>query len=218
MAHDQTIGRGAKPLRVAHQAGGGLGGGEGRRPACVIDYVQDATFPVRGVEEDREQIVETSCREGGGNLKRVFGVDVHALVEEGVATNTGSVEAGHTVGNLEGRPAVDAGSLHPRRLAGWIVGHLILEKDVCAAIPVPDRVVLLVVLDEKAVRGYVVTVDDDAGVGSVAGPAHTVAVVGPPRPDVIQDDVVAVDDQAGRPAACLRAADTAEHILKNRWV
>src|SRR5205809_4580775 len=102
------------------------------------------------------------------------GVDFHALVEEAVAAHTISTEAGHTAGNLEGRPAVDPWSLHPCRLAGWVVGHLVLEEDVRAAIPVPDHLVLLVVLDEKAVRGHVVTVDDDAGVGSVVVPTHIV--------------------------------------------
>jgi len=148
----------------------------------------------------------------------VCGVDVHAPVEEAVAAHTVSAESGYSVGNLEGRPAVDTGSLHPRRLAGRVVGHLVLEEDVRAAIPVPDHLVLLVVLDEKAVRGHVVTVDDDAGGGSVVIPADTVAVVGPPCPDVIENDVVAVDDQTVRRAARLRAADTEEYILKSRRV
>jgi len=148
----------------------------------------------------------------------VRGKDVHALVEEAVAAHTVSAEAGHSAGNLEGRPAVDTWSLPPRRLAGRVVGHLVLEEDVRAAIAVPDHLVLLVVLDEKAVRGHVVAVDDDAGVGSVARPTNTVAVVGPPCPDVIEHDVVAVDDQTSRRAARLRAADPEEHILKSRRV
>src|ERR1700704_3287071 len=131
-------------------------------------------------------------------------MDVHALVEEAVAAHTVSAEAGRSAGNLEGRPAVDTRSLHPRLLAGWVVGHLVLEEDVRAAIPVPDHLVLLVMLDEKAVRGHVVTVDDDAGVGSVVVPTHTAAMVGPPCPDVIEDDVVAVDDQTARRPARLR--------------
>src|SRR5258708_11706238 len=151
------MGGGVKPLRIAHHGDRDIRVGDGRRPACAVDHVQDATCAVRGVEEDRQQIVETSRREGGGNLKRVRGVDVHALVEEGVAAHTVSAEAGHTVGNLEGCPTVNAGSLPPRILAGWIVGHLILEKDVCAAIPVPYRVVLLLLLTEKAVPAHFVT-------------------------------------------------------------
>ncbi|HEX6478528.1 MAG TPA: hypothetical protein VF043_06770, partial [Ktedonobacteraceae bacterium] len=217
MANDQSIGRGGKPLRIAHHGDRSIRVGDGRRPACAVDYVQDATKP--GLrEEDCQQIVETSRREGGGHLKRVLGVDVHALVEEAVAAHTVSVEAGHTVGNLEGCPTVNAGSLHPCRLAGRVVGHLILEEDVCTAIPVPGHLVLLVVLDEKAIRNHVVTVDDETGIGSVAGPAHTGAMVGPPCPDIIEDDIGAVDDQAVRRAACLCAADTEEHILKSRRV
>ena len=217
MAHEESSGRGLKPLRVAHHGDRGIRVSDGRRPPCVVDHVQDATGPGRG-EEDCQQIVKTSRREGDGNLKRVRGVDVHALVEKAVAAHSVSAEAGYIAGNLEGRPAVDTRSLHPRRLAGRVVGHLVLEEDVRAAIPVPDHLVLLVMLDKKAVRGHVVTVDDDAGVGSVDGPTHTAAVVGPPCPDVIEDDVVAVDDQTGRRAARLRAADTEEHIVKSRRV
>src|SRR5215831_15680984 len=114
--------------------------------------------------------METCRREGDGNLKRVRSIDVHALVEEAVASHAVSTEAGHSIGNLEGCPAVNTGSLHPRRLAGRVVGHLVLEEDVCATIPVPDHLVLLVVLDEQAVGGRVVPIDDDTGVGGVAGP------------------------------------------------
>src|SRR5207248_343065 len=172
----------------------------------------------RDVEEDREQIVEARLREGVWNLKRALGEDVHALVEEAIAAHTVSAEAGHSAGNLEGCPAVNTGSLHPRRLAGRVVRHLVLEEDVRATVAVPDHLVLLVVLDEKAVRGHVVTVDDDAGIGSVDSPTHTAAVIRPPCPDVIEDDVVAVDDQTCRCSARLRAADTEEHILKSRRV
>ena len=58
MARDQMIGRGVKPLRVTHHGDRDIRVGGGRRPACVVDHVQDATEPGRG-EEDREQIVET---------------------------------------------------------------------------------------------------------------------------------------------------------------
>lgn len=58
MARDQTARRGVKPLRVAHHGDRGIRVGDGRRPACVVDHVQDATEPGTSIEEDREQIVE----------------------------------------------------------------------------------------------------------------------------------------------------------------
>ena len=146
------------------------------------------------------------------------GIDVDALVEETVAAHTVPAEAGHSVGNLKSRPTVNPGSLHPSRLTWRVVGHLVLEEDVGPAISVPDHLVFLVVLDEKAVRCHIVSVDDESGVGSVVGPTHTVTVIRPPRPDVIQDDVVAVDDQAVRRPAGRRASNTEEHIVKARWV
>ena len=57
MARDQTIGLGVKPLRVAHHSDRDIRVGDGRRPACAIDHVQDTSEPGRG-EKDREQIVE----------------------------------------------------------------------------------------------------------------------------------------------------------------
>src|ERR1700758_5065394 len=156
--------------------------------------------------------------EGSGHLKCIRGVNVYALIEEAVAAHTVPAEAADSAGNFEGCPTIDTGSLHPRRLAGRVVGHLVLEENVGAAIPVPDHLVLLVVLNEKAVGGHVVTVDYDSGVGSVAVPPHTVAVVGTPCPDVIEDDIIAVDYQTARRPARLGAADTEEYIVKSRRV
>ena len=45
-------------------------------------------------------------------------------------------------------------------------------------------------LDEKPISGDVVTVDDEAGVSGVAGPTHTVAVIRPPCPDVIENPML----------------------------
>ena len=81
-------------------------------------------------------------------------IDVHSLVEKAITAHTVSAEAGHSVGKLEGRPAVDTRSFHPRGLTGRIIGHLVLEEDVRAAITLPDHFVLLVVLDS---RPYAVT-------------------------------------------------------------
>src|SRR5260370_25993517 len=88
-----------------------------------------------------------------GNLDRVRCKYVDALVEERVNAHSVSAEARDVVGDLEGGPAVDARSLHPRCLARHVVRHLVLEEDVGAAIAVPDHVELLEVLDEKAVGG-----------------------------------------------------------------
>src|SRR5258708_4942930 len=90
MARDQTIGRGVKPLRVAHHGDWLIRVGAGRRPSCAVDHIQDATVPGCG-EEDCQQIAEASRRKSGGDLKGVCSVDVHALVEEAVAAHTVSL-------------------------------------------------------------------------------------------------------------------------------
>jgi serine/threonine protein kinase len=70
--------------------------------------------------------------------------------------------------------------------------------------------------DKQAVRCDVVAVDDDAGIGGVGRPAHPVAVVSPPSPDIVQQDVVTVDHEARRGLAQTRAADAEEHVLDVR--
>src|SRR5207248_11773039 len=150
---------------------------------------------MRRIEEDGEQIMEAGLRKRDGDFKRVCCEYVHALVEEAVAAHTVSAEAAYSVRNLEGRPAIDTGSLHPRCLAGRVVGHLVLEEDVRAAIPVPDDLIFLVMLDEEAVGGDVIPVYDQAGIRGVGRPSHACAVVRAPSPDVIEDDIVAVDYQ-----------------------
>ncbi len=81
--------------------------------------------------------------------------------------------------------------------------------------PFHMHLVLLVVLDEQAGRQHVVAVDDQAVVGGVGGPADGagVAVVGAPGPDVVDERVVRVDDQAVGGLAGDVAADPEEHVL-----
>ena len=190
----------------------------GRRPSSAVYHVQNAAGSLRRIKKDREQIIQARSREGDGDLKRVRGVDVYALVEEAVAAHTISSEAAHGVGDLEGRPAEDTWSLHPLRLARRVVGHLVLEEDFRAPIAVPHHLVFLVVLDEQAVSRDVVAVDDSARVGGVVRPAHPVAMVRPPGPDVVQKDVVAVHEKADRGLAGSRTADPEEHVGEQGWV
>ena len=146
------------------------------------------------------------------------GVNVYALIKEAVAPHPVSGETSHAAGKLERGPAVDTRRLHPCRLAWRIIGHLVLEEDVGATIPVPDHLVLLVVLHEQAIGGHVVAVDYDAGIGSVVGPADAVAMIGPPGPDVIQDHVVTVDDKTGPRHTRCGTADTEEDIVERSGI
>ena len=58
----------------------------------------------------------------------------------------------------------------PGRLAGRVVGQLVLQEDRSAAVAAPDDLVLLVVLDGQAVSGHVVAGDREPGVTLVIGP------------------------------------------------
>ena len=73
-------------------------------------------------------------------------------------------------------------------------------------------------LDEQAIRGHAVAVDDHSGVGGVGGPAHSVAVVGTPDPQVVQQDVVTIYDQTRGRLARGRAPDAEEHVVERRRI
>ncbi len=73
------------------------------------------------------------------------------------------------------------------------------------------------VLDEEAVDGNAITVDDEAVAAEVLVPADIVAVVGAPDPGVIDDHVVAVDREVALGAAFARATDTEEDVEESRW-
>jgi len=82
----------------------------------------------------------------------------------------------------------------------------------------PDHVVLLEVLDEEAGCDDVVARDLDSGVGRVRRPADAAAVVGAPRPDVVEDRVVTADRESRDGLPGMRAADAEEHIVERAWI
>src|SRR5262249_31305490 len=73
-------------------------------------------------------------------------------------------------------------------------------------------------LDGQPVHRHVVTVDDQAVGRGVGGPSHAVGVVGAPEPQVVADDVVAVDHQALGGLADGSAADPEEDVVEHRRV
>jgi len=143
--------------------------------------------------------------------------DARVDFEEAVGPQPPTLVGPDVLGYFVGGEAVDA-VVRPGGLIRRIVRHLILEHDRGAIFAVPDDLVLLVVLDKQAVRCDVVAVDDHTGIGSVGSPAHSVAVVSPPGPDVVQQNVVAVDHEARGGLARRRAADPEEHVGQGRRV
>src|SRR5450756_769248 len=105
--------------------------------------MEDAAAPIDLVEKDGQEVVEAAGRKRIRYLERALRKDVHVLVEEAVAAHPVTGEAGHVVGDLESRVTIDSRRFPPGRLAGHVVGHLVLEEDVGAAVAVPDHLVLL---------------------------------------------------------------------------
>ncbi len=183
------------------------------RPSGVIDDMFNGADTAQG---DGDEIVELDPR-AIGDLEDVGVDDARVDFEEAVGPQPPTLVGPDVLGYFVGGEAVDA-VVRPGGLIRRIVRHLILEHDRGAILAVPDDLVLLVVLDKQAVRCDVVAVDDHAGIGCVGRPAHSVAVVSPPSPDVVQQDVVAVDHETRSGLAQGRAADAEEHVLDRRRV
>src|SRR5262249_58715001 len=115
--------------------------------------------------------------------------------EEGVPPHAPRLVAGHGVGDLVRGEAVGLAA-HPGRLVGDVVRHLRLVHVHAAAVTVPERLVLLVVLVEQAVDGHTVAVDDQAVLRRVGLPRGTGTVVRTPNPDLIGHDMIAMDQDA----------------------
>src|SRR5215469_17113457 len=148
-----------------------------------------------------------------GDLERAGGTDGDAPVEEAVAAHAVSLEASRRPSDEECGVAVGRAVGHPGSLARRVIGHLVLEEDVGAVGAGPDHLILLVMLDEQPVGGHVVAVDDNAGVPDVVGPADTAAMVGPPRPDVVEEHTGAIHHEARGRTARRGAPDAKEHVL-----
>ncbi len=89
--------------------------------------------------------------------------------------------------------------------------------------------------DKETVDGHIISVDDEAAVGWVVRPAHSRAVICPPKPEVVAQDIVGINGHAvcraplggpAHPAADIVEADRisgminqagARSNLQQRW-
>ena len=108
--------------------------------------------------------------------------------------------------------------VHPSDLARHIVRQLALIENGLAALAVPHYLVLLVVLNHQAQCGNVISVHNQAVIGNVARPTDSCPMIGAPRPDIVEDNVVAIDLDAGSSFACGRSPHAEEHIVEGRGI
>ena len=132
----------------------------------VVDHVLDGADTAQGYGN---QIVELD-RRNIGNLESVGIDDARVDVEEAVGSQPPPLVGPDAVGHLVGGEAVYA-VVRPSGLIRRVVGHLVLEHDRATVLAVPDDLVVLVVLDKKAVGSDVIPVHDQAVRGGVARPA-----------------------------------------------
>jgi hypothetical protein len=183
------------------------------RSSGVVDDVLDRADTAQGYGDE---IVELDRRK----IRHLEGVgidDARVDVEDAVGPQPPPLVGPDVVGHLVGGEAVYA-VVRPSCLIRRVVGHLVLEHDRSTVLAVPDDLVVLIVLDEKAVGGDVIPVHDQAVRGGVACPARTSAMVGPPRPDVVDDHIVPVDLKAGGGFARSGTTDAEEYVLDQRRI
>ncbi len=147
--------------------------------------------------------------------------DFDGVGEEDVGVGEDAVDAeapgfvvGNAVGYFVGGPTIGAGGARVGGLGWRVVGDLGLVEVGAAAVAVPENLELLVVLDEEAVDGDVVGVDEEAVAAEVLVPADALAVVGAPDPGVVDEGVVAVDLEIDTRATYACATDTEEDVVE----
>jgi hypothetical protein len=183
------------------------------RSPDVVDHVIDGADTAQGYGN---QIVELD-RGDIGYLESAGIDDARVDVEEAVRSQPPPLVGPDAVGHLVGGEAVYA-VVRPSCLIRRVIGHLVLEHDRATVLAVPDDLVVLVVLHKKTVGGDIIPVHDQAVRGGVARPAHTGAMVGPPRPDVVYDHIVPVDLEAGGGFARSSTTDAEEYVLDQRGI
>ena len=125
--------------------------------ASVVDDVADLAKTAEG---DGDHVVEADVWFGGD----FDGAGEHdiGMPEDAVDAEAPGLVAGDGVGDFVGSPAVGAGGTGEAGLVGGIVGDLGLVEVGAAGVAVPEDLELLVMFDEEAVDGDVVSVDDEA--------------------------------------------------------
>src|SRR6266567_7646633 len=152
-------------LWVGHHVARPAAAGDGRGSGAVDHRLYSAG----SVEKHREHVVESYGRSLRG-LERHRVLNGDTLVEEGVTAHGVTLEAVDVVRQQERREAVLVAVGHPDRLAGHLVGILVLEEQHEPVLSAPDRLVLLVVLNEQPVGTHVVRVDPHTGRALVGRP------------------------------------------------
>src|ERR1035441_3097921 len=88
--------------------------------------------------------------------------------------------------------------MRPRALIRCVIGQFGLVKVNPSPIAIPQRLILLMMLVEKAVDGHVIAIHHQAVLAWIYGPTDGagVAMIRPPEPEVVTDDIVGIDRHA----------------------
>lgn len=182
--------------------------------ALVVEDVGDAAIGV-AVEADGSHVVKLDA-EGVGGFDGAVGDD-GGVPEDAVDAEAPRLVIVDGVGDFVGGEAANT-VVGPGTRARRIIGHFGLVEIDPATLAVPEGLVALAVLDEKAIHRDIVTINDKSLAIGIFIPSCSRAVVGAPEPEVVADDVVGVDGDEGINAAGSSAAGAAEDVVETRGI
>src|ERR1035438_5248641 len=176
--------------------------------ARVIDDVVDLAVIAQA---NRDHAVEPDVR-AVGNFD---GPAQHhaAIPEDAVDSEPPGFVASHILRHFVRSPSIRSRRACVARLVRRIVGNLGLVKVYAPTVTVPEGLEFLVMFDEQAVDGDMVSIHTQPVRPGIALPAPPLAMVRPPDPRVIHNRVVAVDPQVDRSEEHTSELQSLRHLV-----
>src|ERR1019366_3092665 len=179
---------------------------------CTTRVVDDVVDLAVIAQANRDHAVEPDVRAAGnfdGPAQRHAAIPEHAVDSE----PPGFV-AGNILRHFVRSPSIRSRRACVARLVRRLLRNLGLIEVYAPTVTVPEDLEFLVMLDEQAVDGDIVSIHNQPVRAGIALPAHSGAMVRPPDPRVIHDRVAAVDPQVSRRAAHRGAAHPKKNVME----
>src|ERR1035438_2759607 len=140
------------------------------------------------------------------------------MLKNAVHAEAPSLMTGDPVRHLVRGPAVYSWRTRIASLVRRIVGNLGLIEIRSPAVPVPQNLILTVMLYKQSVDRDAVSIDHQSVLAGIQIPTHSVTVVRSPNPRMVHQCVVAVDPQIHLCAPHSGAANTKENIVQSNRI
>ena len=187
------------------------------RTAHVIDDVFNRA-DIADPESDREKIAELDS----GSIRRFHPAgcnDGWIRSKVAVHPHPKALEISNPILYFEGCESVNP-LMRKVCLGRRVIRHFALIEVIYPIFAVPDRLIILEMLDSQSVRNDIVAVNNDAVFRGVYCPADGVRIsmIRAPYPDIVDDHVARIDFETHRCFPDIRSADPEKDILNHRRI